>query len=62
MVRNASLQETLTGEGKVDAKPETMQAKTVNYTGLIPVLLEAVKEQQAIIEKLEKRIEALENK
>ena len=35
--------------------------KTINYIQLIPILTQAIKEQQAIIEKLEKRIEVLEN-
>jgi hypothetical protein len=34
----------------------------VDYISLIPVLTKAIQEQQAIIEKLEKRIETLENK
>ena len=34
--------------------------KTVGYLGLVPVLLEAVKEQQDIIERLEARVAALE--
>jgi hypothetical protein len=34
--------------------------KMVNYTGLIPYLIEAVKEQQQTIESLQQRIEALE--
>jgi Chaperone of endosialidase/Collagen triple helix repeat (20 copies) len=38
------------------------KVKTLSYTLIVPVLVEAMKEQQAIIEKLEKRIEALENK
>jgi len=36
--------------------------KVVNYTLLAPILTQAIKEQQAIIESLLKRIEALENK
>ena len=34
--------------------------KAVNYTGLVPVLLEAIKEQQEQIELLEQRISELE--
>ena len=34
--------------------------KAVNYSGLIPVLLEAIKEQQSQIELLERRISDLE--
>jgi hypothetical protein len=36
--------------------------KTVNYSGLIPVLLEAIKEQQGQIDMLENRIAELEGK
>ena len=35
---------------------------SVNYIGVIPVLVEAIQDQQAQIELLEKRLEALENK
>lgn len=40
---------------------ETEIFKVVNYTLLIPVLTQAIKEQQALIESLKSRIEALEN-
>ena len=43
-------------------KTETDGYKSINYSEMIPVLLEAVKEQQKIIEDLTKRIEALERK
>ena len=36
--------------------------KSVNYSALIPVLLEAIKEQQKQIETLQQRVEALEKK
>ncbi|MDN3671706.1 tail fiber domain-containing protein [Flavobacterium branchiarum] len=36
--------------------------KTVNYSGLIPALIEAVKEQQKTIDKLNLRLEILEGK
>lgn len=35
---------------------------SVNYSGLVPVLITAVKEQQTIIDRLEKRLAALEQK
>ena len=35
--------------------------KMVNYTGVIPVLVEAIKEQQHIIEEMKLEIEALQN-
>ncbi len=41
-------------------EPETF--KGLNYTGLIPVLVGAIKEQQATIEGLRKRVEQLENR
>ena len=34
----------------------------VNYTGLIPVLLEAIKEQQGQIEQMQRRIAELEGR
>ena len=36
--------------------------KVVNYTLMIPIAVEAIKEQQAIIESQEERIKALELK
>lgn len=36
--------------------------KTVNYSGLVPALIEAVKEQQKTIDKLNSRIEILEGR
>jgi hypothetical protein len=36
--------------------------KTVQYDKLVPLLIEGIKEQQQIIEKLQKRIENLENR
>ncbi len=46
-----------------------MDIKSVNYIGLIPVFIEAIKEQQKMIEELkkqneemQKKIEALEKK
>ena len=36
--------------------------KMVNYTGVIPVLVEAIKEQQQIIEEMKLELEALKNK
>ena len=38
------------------------EIKTVNYEGAIPMLVEALKEQQSIINRLESRIKDLENK
>ncbi len=44
------------GEDPSDARELTFKA--VNYTGLIPVLIQAIKEQQARIDALEARLEA----
>jgi hypothetical protein len=38
---------------------ESMKIKTVNYDGLIPVIIEAMKEQQKMIENQQKQIELL---
>lgn len=43
-----------------DTKATGQKFDAVNYDGLIPVLTKALQEQQEIIEKLEKRIEILE--
>ena len=43
---------------KLDSADNTY---SINYDGFIPLLIEAIKEQQAIIEKYETRISALEN-
>lgn len=40
---------------------EDMDVKMVNYVQMIPLLTQAIKEQQILIEKLEARIEKLEN-
>lgn len=40
---------------------ESVEYKAVNYIGLIPVLTQALKEQQQQIEELQKRISELEN-
>ncbi|MBL0328536.1 MAG: tail fiber domain-containing protein [Bacteroidetes bacterium] len=45
-----------------DKTIESIDIKTVNYMGLIPVLVEAIKEQQRQIEELKNQIKALENK
>jgi hypothetical protein len=38
------------------------QTKSIAYTSLIPVLIEAMKEQQLVIEELKNRITQLESK
>jgi len=60
-----------TGEGAIKQKnnAESMDIQSVNYIGFIPVLIEAIKEQQQMIEDLkqknveqDKRIKELEEK
>lgn len=51
-----------TNDNGITRAQHVYQVKTLSYTLLVPVLVEAIKEQQSIIEKLEKRIAALENK
>ena len=41
---------------------QVIQAKAVSYTQLIPILTQAIKEQQVQIKALQEKIEALENK
>jgi hypothetical protein len=48
-----------TRDGKNNVKSESMDAKTVNYDALIPVLTQAIQEQQAQIQALQKEIEQL---
>ncbi len=41
-------------------KEQPAEFKAINYIGLIPVLTEAIQEQQKIIDQLKERIEILE--
>lgn len=41
-------------------KEQPVEFKAVNYTGLIPVLTEAIQEQQSLIEKMQMKIDELE--
>lgn len=63
IVREANLytSESVKDAG-INAKQNTYKVKSLSYSLIVPVLVEAMKEQQAIINALEKRIEALENK
>jgi hypothetical protein len=36
--------------------------KSVNYSGLLPVLVEAIKEQQKMISELQEKVERLEKR
>ena len=47
---------------EMTAEREMGMFKVVNYSLMIPILTQAIKEQQEIIDALEKRIEALEKK
>ena len=44
-----------------DREENIFKFKAVNYTGMIPVTIKAIQEQQEIIKKLEERITQLEN-
>lgn len=57
--KNLSTTNTSREEGGKDV--EVMQVKTVNLDAVIPVLVEAIKEQQAQIEDLKKEIQLLKN-
>ena len=61
VVRDADVQAS---DGVTDGRTETptdvSSIKTVSYSEMVPVLVEAIKEQQALIEALEERIRALE--
>jgi hypothetical protein len=46
---------------QISAQDET-EYLTVRYQDLVPVLTRAIQEQQATIERLQSRIDALENK
>jgi hypothetical protein len=62
IVREANLYSSEAMDNGMSREQSVYKVKTLSYTLIVPVLVEAMKEQQAIIEKLEKRIEALENK
>jgi hypothetical protein len=56
----------MTGDGKRDGNGKIHSKSgenylTMDYARLVPVLVEAIKEQQEIIEKMNKRLEYLEN-
>jgi hypothetical protein len=51
-----------TGRMDDDKNVETMTVKAVSYDSMIPVLLEAIKEQQLLIEKMAAEIELLKQK
>ena len=54
-----SLPPRLDEEGRIVTSTEDVTAKSVNYTGLIPLLLQAIQEQQAQIEALTAEVHAL---
>ncbi len=62
LIKNTMLQSKLNGQARSTNETDAMEAKTVNYNGLIPVLIEAIKEQQKQIEELKTQIKTLENK
>lgn len=69
LTRNTRLVSKSKGEFKLNNQGEKMDILSVNYIGLIPVLIESIKEQQKMIEDLQnqlieqkKQIEILKNK
>jgi hypothetical protein len=61
LVKPSSAPARLTSdEKKKGVKKDPLKFKSVNYMALIPVMIEAMQEQQALIEKQQARIEALE--
>ncbi|MBL4593183.1 MAG: tail fiber domain-containing protein, partial [Flavobacteriales bacterium] len=62
IVREANLYSSEAMDNGMSREQNVYKVKTLSYTLLVPVLVEAMKEQQAIILKLENRINALENK
>jgi hypothetical protein len=55
-----SKKELLENSKLADKESSVMDVKMVNYVQMVPLLTQAIKEQQALIEKLEARIEKLE--
>jgi len=63
IVREANLfSSTSEATRGLNEKRNTYKVKTLSYATIVPVLVEAIKEQQAIIEEQNQRIEALEKK
>ena len=61
MVREANIySEAGVSDSGMSRKQNVYEVKTLSYSTIIPVLVEAIKEQQLIIEKLEERINKLE--
>ncbi len=61
-VTEKNIPSTNTGRMDQDTEVESLKVKAVSYDSVIPVLVEAIKEQQQIIEELKARIVILENK
>ncbi|HWB63160.1 MAG TPA: tail fiber domain-containing protein, partial [Chitinophagales bacterium] len=62
LVKDTRLQGYKSTEAGSETSQEFLDSKTVNYTGLIPVLLEAIKEQQKQIDALTQQVNALQKK
>jgi trimeric autotransporter adhesin len=60
MISAASM--TSNQDGTSSAETEMIEFKSINYIGLIPILTKAIQEQQELINALEARLKALENK
>jgi hypothetical protein len=62
LVKTTKLQATKEGLAGNSSISKTMDAKGVNYEGLVPILLEAIKEQQQQIDELKLKVEELNKK
>jgi len=60
LTRKAKITSKISGIGKQNVASEKMDILTVNYIGLIPVTIEAIKEQQKIIDELKTKNTELE--
>ena len=58
--KNLKINSTDIKDANLNMKSETEVFKVVNYTLLIPILTQAIQEQQTIINEQNKRIEKLE--
>jgi len=61
-VATKNLSTTNTGREEKGKDVEVMEVKTVNLDAVIPILVEAIKEQQTQIEDLKKELQLLKNK
>jgi len=62
LVSQISIKAKIDAKSKTPQPVKTMQIKTVDYDGLIPILLQAIKEQQNQIDLLNKKVDELKQK